>query len=195
MPSKVVSHAADACSTLLSRESSPPIDDVIAAGIVPQLAKFLYRHDSPALQYEAAWTLTNISSGTHEQTASVVESGAVPQVSFVGAEQVLNCNVFLSCSIFQLVQMLTSENEDLREQCLWALGNIAGDGCELRDALLSMDVLNGVLMLLNSSPKVCFRIVELPFVRPSDDCCRTVVHGSYCHMDDFQPLPRKEAIP
>ncbi len=81
MPSKVVSHAADACSTLLSRESSPPIDDVIAAGIVPQLAKFLYRHDSPALQYEAAWTLTNISSGTHEQTASVVESGAVPQVS------------------------------------------------------------------------------------------------------------------
>ncbi len=49
-----------------------------------------------------------------------------------------------------------SENEDLREQCLWALGNIAGDGCELRDALLSMDVLNGVLMLLNSSPKVFF---------------------------------------
>jgi hypothetical protein len=52
--------------------------------------------------------------------------------------------------------MLMSENEELREQCLWALGNIAGDGCELRDALLSMGVLNGVLMLLNSSPKVCF---------------------------------------
>ena len=99
---KVVSHAADACSTLLSRESSPPIDDVIAAGIVPQLAKFLLRHDSPALQYEAAWTLTNISSGTHEQTASVVESGAVPQVSFVGAEPVLNSNVFFLVRFYSL---------------------------------------------------------------------------------------------
>ncbi len=88
-----------------------------------------------------------------------------------------------------------SENEDLREQCLWALGNIAGDGCELRDALLSMGVLNGVLMLLNSSPKVCFRIVETPSVRLLDDRCQTVVHGSYCHLDDLESVPRKEAIP
>jgi hypothetical protein len=45
---------------VLSREKSPPIDDVIAAGAVPLLAKLLENDDTPVTQFEAASELALI---------------------------------------------------------------------------------------------------------------------------------------
>jgi hypothetical protein len=58
---------------VLSREKSP-IDDAIAAGAVPLLAKLLENDDTPATQFEAAWALTNIASGTTDHTACIVNT-------------------------------------------------------------------------------------------------------------------------
>uniref|UniRef100_A0A8B9KMS3 Importin subunit alpha-4-like n=1 Tax=Astyanax mexicanus TaxID=7994 RepID=A0A8B9KMS3_ASTMX len=112
---------------LLSSDRNPPIDDLYVINSVC-LSVCLPAHLclSPSLQFEAAWALTNIASGTSAQTQAVVQSNAVP--------------LFL--------RLLHSPHQNVCEQAVWALGNIIGDGPQCRDYVISLGVVKPLLSFI-----------------------------------------------
>lgn len=99
---------------LLSIENNPPIQQVIDTGIVPRLVEMLACNTDTKLQFEVAWTLTNIASGTTTHCAHLVKHNAVQG----------------------FINLMRSPNADVKEQAVWAIGNIAGDSPKYRDLVI-----------------------------------------------------------
>lgn len=112
---------------ILLREHKPPIDLVIELGVIPILVQFMSKDYPDMLQLDAAWALTNIALGNLKQTRVVVEAGAVPL----------------------FVELLKLDAAEVKEQAIWALGNVAGDLGELRDYVLECGAMEQVLELFN----------------------------------------------
>lgn len=128
--------AVQSTRRLLSREKNPPIDKVIKAGLVPTLIQLLQYDRNPQIQFEAAWAVTNIASGSSEQTRTVVEAGCVEQFR----------------------KLLSSSQMQVCEQAVWALGNIAGDGPEYRDLVIDQGCVEPLLKLATGQ-------IQIPFLR------------------------------
>ena len=111
----------------LSSEGNPPLQIVVDSGIIPRLIEFM-KSDNLDLVFEAAWSLTNIASGTTAQTTVLIDNGALP------------------C----FVSLLNSKYDQIQEQAAWAIGNITGDCPRFRDEALAAGALQAMIPLLNS---------------------------------------------
>nr|CAD2175753.1 unnamed protein product [Meloidogyne enterolobii] len=120
---------------LLLSDRNPPIDDLISSGILPILVNCLESTNS-TLQFEAAWALTNIASGTSEQTRAVVRAGAVPH----------------------FFKLLDSQNMNVCEQAIWALGNIIGDGPHFKDYCIEMGIVQPLLKFV--APEIPLNVLR-----------------------------------
>lgn len=126
--------AVQAARKLLSRDRNPPIDSLIQSGILPILVDCLQCEDNASLQFEAAWALTNIASGSSQQTQAVVQAGAVSH----------------------FMQLLQSKHQNVCEQAVWALGNIIGDGPVLRDFVIRHGVVSPLLTFIDPNVPLTF---------------------------------------
>ena len=127
-------NAIQSARKLLSSDKNPPIDQIIQAQMIPVLVECLNKDDFPNIQFEAAWALTNIASGTSKQTQYVVEVGAVEH----------------------FLRLLKSPNQNVCEQAVWALGNIIGDGPSCRDNVISLGVVEPLLQFINPNIPMSF---------------------------------------
>lgn len=122
--------AVQSARKLLSSDKNPPIDQIIEAGMLPILVDCLTNDEHPSLQFEAAWALTNIASGSSIQTQAVVMAGAVEH----------------------FLRLLRSPHQNVCEQAVWALGNIIGDGPHCRDLVIKLGVVQPLLQFI--SPEI-----------------------------------------
>jgi importin subunit alpha-6/7 len=95
-------HCTTQLENLLCRSKYQPTQQIIDTGALPSIVRFLTRHDNPSLQVTAAGILICILfHDVHDHL--VVEAGAIPA----------------------LVPLLTSDNANVREEAIAALGSIA----------------------------------------------------------------------
>ncbi|KAA3487520.1 importin subunit alpha-9-like [Gossypium australe] len=103
---------------LLSKSEFPPVEAALKAGAIPLLVQCLSFGSPDEQLLEAAWCLTNIAAGKPEETKALLP--ALPLlIAHLGEKSSL----------------------PVAEQCAWALGNVAGEGEELRIVLLSQGAL------------------------------------------------------
>ena len=150
---EIVAEMTQRIRKIVSVEVNPPIEKIIRSGAVPFLMQLLDTKEiekyfmvkgqqrsnvktSPKksitksqlfrLQINACWAITNIAGGTTDHAQYVVEYGCVPL----------------------LIQLLSSEDDELREQAVWAIKNIAGDSVKLRNYVLELGVMKHIVELM-----------------------------------------------
>ncbi|CAB86074.1 importin alpha-like protein [Arabidopsis thaliana] len=103
---------------LLSKSEFPPVEAALRAGAIPLLVQCLSFGSPDEQLLESAWCLTNIAAGKPEETKALLP--ALPLL---------------------IAHLGEKSSAPVAEQCAWAIGNVAGEGEDLRNVLLSQGAL------------------------------------------------------
>ena len=118
--------AADTGDAIGEARTTPTHEVALIPGAIEALVKCLV-NGSDEQQLEAAWCLTNVAGGEHDDALLVID--AAPY----------------------FITYLTGNNKPMQEQALWAIGNLAGDCQEFRNRLFQNGALIPMVELFKSS--------------------------------------------
>ena len=113
---------------IISNPKFNSLSVISESGVVGLVSSFMYMDNYPQLQYETAWLIGNMCTGTSEQIEVIVKHGC-----FSG-----------------LAYMLNSSITEVKEQAFWALGNMATDSSKFRDLLLEPAVFENLIKIVMS---------------------------------------------
>jgi hypothetical protein len=136
---------------LLASDGAIPYEFVLQTGIISRICSFLSYRGEHVLDLldECAWVVTNIACGGHAHVLSLVENHAVEL-------------------LMELLTIQHPKASGLKEQALWALGNIAVDSGDARLVLLQKQLMGGMMAIVGAellfSPRILVvaRDVEEP---------------------------------
>mmetsp|Transcript_4433 Transcript_4433/g.6687 ORF Transcript_4433/g.6687 Transcript_4433/m.6687 type:complete len:525 (-) Transcript_4433:27-1601(-) len=117
---------------VITSGSSLPIVIFAEVGYISVLVNLLECTSDHEIKKEAAWCIANMTSGDHFVTRSLVEYGAVEK----------------------LIRLIDPYKQDLLENVVWALANIAGDCQEFRDYVNSHNLIYELVGVFNSDCEV-----------------------------------------
>ena len=89
------------------------------------------QEEYPQLQFEAAWALCNVASGTTAQCKTIIDEGGIPLFS----------------------KLILSKSIHLAENAIWAIGNIASADVFYRDSIIRSGGLSNLVQLLLHPPE------------------------------------------
>ena len=73
--------------------------------------------------------MTNICTGSSQHVASIVDKGVIPL----------------------FINLLKSKSEDITDQAIWGLGNIAGESAEYRDLIIETHAIELLINVISST--------------------------------------------
>jgi importin subunit alpha-1 len=131
-----------------NEQLSMEITAVMDSGILPRLVEFLKADadadddDNAPLQFQACWALTNLLCG----------GGGGGGGGGTGTNRRHECPIDAICAcggVGEFIRLIDSPSQDVSNQSVWALGNLAGDSSRIRDIVLSANALPPLLALFD----------------------------------------------
>uniref|UniRef100_A0A3Q0SH59 Importin subunit alpha n=1 Tax=Amphilophus citrinellus TaxID=61819 RepID=A0A3Q0SH59_AMPCI len=155
---------------LLSQERNPPLKEIIDAGLLCNFVSFLSMDDEPILQFEAAWALTNIASGTswHTQQDGATYRDVLIECSVIPA---LLARISPDTPMLpSLVQLLHLSDKDVLSDACWAVSYLSDGDNDRIEVVVKTGIVPRLVELMSHK--------ELSVMTPALRSIGNIVSGS-----------------